>query len=71
MQFAAVVVFFAALATAAPPAIPEYFQVEKRCQGNGAYCDSAAFRCCGGVWCCPFGNAGVHHCSTDKTDGCF
>ncbi|KAK7183242.1 hypothetical protein PSPO01_10789 [Paraphaeosphaeria sporulosa] len=38
-----VALIFATLGAAAP-AVPEYFQLEKRCQGNGDYCDNAAIR---------------------------
>ncbi|PSN60022.1 hypothetical protein BS50DRAFT_640448 [Corynespora cassiicola Philippines] len=39
----------------------EIFKLEKRCQGNGQYCDGVAIRCCAGS-CCTDRHGAVRYC---------
>ncbi|KAM3420072.1 hypothetical protein BST61_g3378 [Cercospora zeina] len=67
MKFFAILSIAISLASAA--SLPNPF-LEKRCQGNGGdYCDSAAIRCCAGLYCCSNNGFGTGNCQPPGANG--
>ncbi|KAK1750532.1 hypothetical protein QBC47DRAFT_406894 [Echria macrotheca] len=60
MRFLSLVALASVVAAGALPASMFGFDLEKRCQGaDGSLCDTAALRCCAGLYCCGFNRNGI------------